>query len=185
MITLWFVLLIYGSATATRFTMLSGWYWLVPGLFAQAGVAEEALFRAYLFGHLRTSRTFWRATAIALLPFVAVHLTMFVTMPWPIALAGVALSVASVPPFAWLYELDGHTVWAPALLHAVIQGTVKVVIPDGASSSFVLAWMVASAIVPWAALLVRGAAPATGAGSHPVRTGVPGATSPALRQRVS
>lgn len=66
-----------------------GWPWLLPGLFAQAGVAEETLFRGYLFRHVRQGRTFGRAALGAAVPFVAVHLAMFLTLPWPIALASV------------------------------------------------------------------------------------------------
>ena len=91
------------------------WTALVPGLFAQAGIAEEVLFRGYLFRHVRAGRTFWRAVGLATLPFVAVHLILFATMPWPIALAAVLLSALIGAPFAYLFELGGGTIWAPAL----------------------------------------------------------------------
>jgi membrane protease YdiL (CAAX protease family) len=122
---------------------------LVPGLFAQAGIAEEALFRGFLFGHFRRGRPFWRAAFLSMLPFVIVHLLMFLTMPWPVALAAVLLAVATSFPLARLYDLGGSTIWAPALLHAVIQGTIKVVtLPDAAATWFPLAWIAASAAVP-------------------------------------
>jgi membrane protease YdiL (CAAX protease family) len=125
-----------------------GWTLLLPGLLAQAGIAEEALFRGYLFGHVRVGRTFWRAASLSMLPFVAVHLVLFFSMPWPIALASVLLAVVISFPLAYLFELGGATIWAPALLHTVIQATVKVVVfPDGAAS-FAVAWMAASALVP-------------------------------------
>ena len=100
----------------------------MPGLFAQAGIAEEVLFRGYLFGHLRRGRSFWRAALLSMLPFVAVHLLLFATMPWPIAAAALLLAVIVAFPLARLYELGGATIWAPALLHFVIQGTVKIVV---------------------------------------------------------
>ena len=90
-----------------------------------------------------------------MLPFVGVHLFLFFTMPWPIALAAVLLAVALSFPLAHLFEVGGATIWAPALLHFVIQGTVKVVVVSGdGSSAFPLVWMVASALVPWLSLLV-------------------------------
>ncbi len=70
-----------------------GWLRLVPGLFAQAGLAEEMLFRGYLFRHLRAGRSFARAAWAAAGPFAAVHLVLFLTMPWPVALAAVGLAV--------------------------------------------------------------------------------------------
>ena len=131
-----------------------GWLPLLPGLFAQAGIAEEVLFRGYLFAHVRVGRTFWRAAAVSMLPFVAVHLVLFVTMPWPIALASVLLAIVISFPLAYLFELGGHTIWAPALVHFVIQATVKVMVFREGSEAFALAWMAASAIVPLLVFLV-------------------------------
>jgi membrane protease YdiL (CAAX protease family) len=128
---------------------------LVPGLFAQGGIAEEVLFRGYLFGHLRRGRSFWRAAGLSMVPFVAVHLLLFATMPLPIAMAALLLAVVVSFPMAHLFELGGMTIWPPALLHFVIQGTVKVVIMEGdAAPAFPLAWMVASAVVPFLVFLV-------------------------------
>lgn len=80
-----------------------GWGWLIFGLFAQAGIAEEILFRGYLFGYLRRRRSFWQAALLATGPFV-VHLLLFVTLPWPIALAALFLAVALSFPIAHLFE---------------------------------------------------------------------------------
>ena len=138
----------------------------LPGLFAQAGIAEEILFRGYLFGHLRRGRGFWRAAALSMIPFVAVHLFMFLTMPWPIALAALFLAVAISFPMAHLYELGGATIWPPALLHFVVQGTIKVVVVEGAMApAFPLVWMAASAIFPMLALLIP--RPATAIDTNP------------------
>jgi membrane protease YdiL (CAAX protease family) len=133
-----------------------GWLWLLPGLFAQAGVAEEILFRGYLFRHVREGRPFWRAVLLGLGPFAAVHLVLFRTMPWPIALAAVALAVAATPPLAYLFELGGNTIWGPAILHFVIQGAVKVIqLPGEESPLFPIIWMVACASLPFLVFLVR------------------------------
>ena len=125
-----------------------GWIWFLPGLFAQAGIAEEVLFRGYLFGHVRVGRTFWRAAAVSMLPFVSVHLILFFSMPWPLAVASLLLAMVISFPLAYLFELGGDTIWAPALLHFVIQATVKVVAFAHGAESFALVWMAASAVVP-------------------------------------
>jgi membrane protease YdiL (CAAX protease family) len=127
----------------------------LPGLFAQAGIAEEVLFRSYLFGQVRVGRTFWRAAALSMLPFVSVHLILFFSMAWPIALASVLLAVAISFPLAYLFELGGKTIWAPALLHFVIQATVKLLLFSHGAESFALAWMAASAIVPLLVFTVK------------------------------
>src|SRR5262245_2716528 len=40
---------VFALLTGSSFSFYPGWGWLVPGLFFQAGVAEETLFRGYLF----------------------------------------------------------------------------------------------------------------------------------------
>ena len=140
--------LVFTRVMGMTFTFYPGWLALLPGLFAQAGIAEEVLFRGYLFGHIRVGRTFWRAAWLSMLPFVVVHLVLFTTMPWPIALASVLLSIIISFPLAHLYELGGHTIWGPAVVHFVIQGTVKVLVISERPELFALAWMAASAVVP-------------------------------------
>ena len=150
------VLPIYAIASGIVLDWWPGWLWLVPGLFAQGGIAEETLFRGYLFHHARAGRSFWRAVLASLGPFVAVHLLLFASMPWPVALAAVALSVAVTPPLAWLFELGGRTIWAPAILHFVIQGALKVVtFPADEGGRLPIVWMAASAAVPYLVFLVR------------------------------
>lgn len=129
---------------------------LLPGLFAQAGIGEEILFRALLFAQVRRGRSFWRAVVLSAVPFVGVHLFLFVTLPWPIALASVLLAAVISAPLAWLYELCGGTIWGPALLHFVVQGAIKLISIEGAPS-LPLIWMAASAVVPFAVFGVRSA----------------------------
>ena len=149
------VLPVYARAAGARLELYPGWAWLVPGLFAQGGIAEEVLFRGYLFGHLRHGRTFRRAALLAAAPFVLVHLLLFLTLPWPVALAALTLSVVLSFPLAHLFELGGGTIWAPALVHFTIQGAIKVVlVPGPAGAALPLVWMAASAVLAFAVFLV-------------------------------
>jgi membrane protease YdiL (CAAX protease family) len=133
-----------------------GWLALLPGLFAQGGVAEELLFRGFLYAHIRRGRCFWRAALYAMPPFVAAHLLMFITMPWPIALASTALAVVISFPMARLFELGGNTIWAPAVLHFIVQGAIKVVVLDGpARDALPIVWLVATALLPFLVFAVR------------------------------
>ena len=72
----------------------------LPGLFAQAGIAEELLFRGYLFGHLREGRSFWRAALLSMPPFLAVHLLLFFQMDFAGGRRGACWSRWS-SPFPW------------------------------------------------------------------------------------
>ena len=146
---------LYAATSGSHWTMEEHWWTRLPGLFAQAGIAEEVLFRGYLFGHLRRGRTFWRAATISMVPFVAVHLLMFFTMSWPVALASLLLAVVISFPLAHLYELGNATIWAAALLHFIVQGTVKSIHFEGESAAtFPLVWMAACAVGPLLTLLV-------------------------------
>jgi membrane protease YdiL (CAAX protease family) len=154
------VIPIFERVTGLSASPWPGWVSLTPGLFAQAGIAEETLFRGYLFGHLRRGRSFWRAALLSMLPFVGVHLFLFFTMPWTIALAAILLAVVLAFPFARAFELGGHTIWAPAILHFVVQTVPKVaVFPSDAALPFALVWMAASALIPalvvWAVSRLR------------------------------
>jgi membrane protease YdiL (CAAX protease family) len=141
--------MLFLRATGTSAVMTADALSLAPGLFAQAGIAEETLFRGYLFARLRRGRSFWRAAWLSMIPFVGVHLLLFFTMPWPLASAALALAVALSFPFAHLFELGGDTIWPPAILHFAVQGTVKVLVLSGpASSLFPFVWIALSAVVP-------------------------------------
>jgi membrane protease YdiL (CAAX protease family) len=71
---------VFAITTGAHLTMYPGWLLLLPGLFAQGGVAEEVLFRGYLFGTVRRRHPFWRASVLSAGPFVAAHLLLFATM---------------------------------------------------------------------------------------------------------
>jgi membrane protease YdiL (CAAX protease family) len=146
----------YSMATGAQVDLHPQWSILAIGIFAQAGIAEEAVFRGFLFRRIREGRTFWRAALIAAIPFIAVHALLFFTMDFPIALASLLLAVSVSFPLAWLFERSGGSVWPCALVHAVVQGSIKlVVVDDAAFTLMAVLWMCASGIVPWALFLLR------------------------------
>jgi membrane protease YdiL (CAAX protease family) len=133
-----------------------GWLWIVMGVLLQGGIAEELLWRGYLFRHLRATRGFWRAAALAMIFMVVQHTLLLWQLPLPIALAALVVALLSSFPLAHLFEVGGNTVWAPALLHAVIQGAIKViVVPEASQLTAQLGWMAASVLVPYLVFLVR------------------------------
>ena len=150
-----FTLPVFAIATGVQATMYPGWLLLLPGLFAQGGVAEEVLFRGYLFGTIRRRHPFWRAALLSAGPFVAAHLLLFVTMSWPVAFAATALAFVTSFPLAHLFELGGRTIWAPAIVHFTMQGAVKVVEMSGSPTGYAMTWMAACAVVPWLVFVIR------------------------------
>lgn len=146
---------VYAYVTATQFSILPNWPWLFAGMFFQAGIAEETLFRGYLYGFFRRRNTFWRAAALSALPFVSVHFLMFFTMDWMIASASVSLAVVTSFPLARLFDLGGNTIWAPAIVHFVVQAGVKLLLADGESAwLYPFFWMIVCAVIPLSVFLV-------------------------------
>lgn len=134
--------------------MRARWPLLLPGLLAQGGIAEEVLFRGYLFGAVRQHYSYWRAALLSAPPFVAAHLLLFTSMAWPVALASTTLALVSSFPLARLYELGGRTIWPPAVLHFVMQGALKVIeVPGDAGMQLTLTWFVGAALLPWLAFV--------------------------------
>jgi len=142
---------LYGRLTHGRVDMYPGWIWLLPGLFAQAGIAEETLFRGFLYRRYRHGRTFAAAVAASAVPFALAHVPLFFLMAPQIAVAALALSLISTAPFAQAFEIGGRSIWPPAILHFVMQGGIKVMTLAGGESAAALpsVWMSACAIVPY------------------------------------
>lgn len=148
------VIPLYARLTGASAELRPGWLGFLPGLFAQAGIAEEILFRGYLFGHLRQGRSFWKAAALSTVPFALVHLYLFFTLDWPVALASVLLAIVLAFPLAHLFELDGGTIWSPALVHFVVQSALKVTVVEGGPGTLPLLWIAACGVLPYLVFLV-------------------------------
>ena len=155
----------YGLVVSVKPALRADWAWLALGMFAQGGVAEETVFRGFLFRHFREGRSFWRAALLSAVPFTAVHLLLFATLDVPLALASVVLATASSFPLARLFEIGGNSIWPPAILHFAIQAPIKLVVtPETGFGTMALAWMAVSALLPW---LVFAVAPRGGTQAPP------------------
>ena len=82
-----------------------------------APVAEEALFRGYLFGKLRRIAPFWVVMLISSVLFGALHLPGDGALQWNVAIDTFALSLV----LCGLREVSG-SIWAGVLLHMMKNG---------------------------------------------------------------
>jgi len=138
------------------FTFFSGtalsadaeWMWLLPGLFAQGGLAEETLFRGFVFRRLRARAGFGSAAMLAMVPFALAHVALFSTLSLPVALAATLLAVATAFPLSVLFEKSGGAVWPGAILHVTIQAGAKLFAAGAATQTMMIGWMAISAVVP-------------------------------------
>jgi membrane protease YdiL (CAAX protease family) len=142
---------LHSAVTGARLQMRSDWAVLAIGMFAQGGIAEETLFRGFLYRHVREGRTFWRGATLAAVPFVAAHLSLFFTLDFAVALAALLVSVSMTFPLARLFDRAGASIWPGAILHTVVQAAIKLIEPavPGDGVPLAMGWMVVGAVVPW------------------------------------
>jgi len=130
-----------------------GWPWLLVGILAFHGVAEELVWRGYAFRRLRTGRSFGAAVGLTMPLIAATHIPVIVTSGVLVGLAAMLVAAVTTLPFAHLYELGRGTVWAPALVHAGIDSFKLVELP-AALTTFSLTLAAISLTVPLLALAV-------------------------------
>ena len=117
--------------------------WVLLGAIALNGLAEEALFRGFVFGHLRQAgHSFRRAGFVSLAIFGAVHLFLFASNPFIVARLATLLAVTAAFPFAFLYERAGRTIWAGVLLHVAAHAFRLIDIAEDQMLAVGSAWIV-------------------------------------------
>jgi membrane protease YdiL (CAAX protease family) len=130
------------------------WPWLLVGIFAFHGIAEEVVWRGYAFRRLRAGRSFGRAVVLTMPLIAATHVPVVVTSGPVVGAAAMLVAAVTTLPFAYLYEIGRNTIWAPAIVHAAIDTFKLVVIPDSALTTFSLLLSAFSLGVPLLALAV-------------------------------
>jgi membrane protease YdiL (CAAX protease family) len=124
--------------------------WLALGMLAQGGVAEEVLFRGFMYRHLRETRAFWPAATLSAVPFAAAHVALLWSLELSVALLALAMAIAWSFPLAWLFDRARNSIWPGAILHAVMQGGIKVLVDDDAAfQSLAIAWVALGLLAPW------------------------------------
>src|SRR6185312_4567352 len=97
------------------------WIWLLAGTFAFHGLAEELVWRGYVYRWLRRNRSFTRAVLLSM-PFVAAaHIPIVITSGPLVGAAALLVAAVTSIPLAYLFDLGRGTLWAPAVLHAAID----------------------------------------------------------------
>jgi membrane protease YdiL (CAAX protease family) len=139
--------------TGASFTLVSGWPWLLIGVFAFHGLAEELVWRGYAFRRLRARRTFAGAV-VATMPLMALtHLPVVLRSGLVVGLVAMLVAALTSLPLAHLFEAGRNTIWAPAIVHTAIDSFKLVVVPDEVSMVFSLTLAAVSVTVPMLAFL--------------------------------
>lgn len=140
--------------TGYHWMLPAHWQWTMVGIFALHGVAEEVVYRTYLFGRLRHGRSFWRAAWLAVILFALSHLPILASQGLLVGGMAVTLAISSSFPFARLFEQGRNTIWAPALVHATVDTVIPLLaaggMADGGQQAALL-WMAVSMVLPYLA----------------------------------
>jgi membrane protease YdiL (CAAX protease family) len=131
-----------------------GWPWLLVGVFALHGLAEEIVWRGYAFRRLRKGRSFGRAVVLTMPLIVAAHVPILVNSGPAVGAAAMLVAAVTTAPLAYLYETGRNTVWAPALVHTAIDSFKLVDIPVEARPAFSLTLAAVALLVPLLAFAV-------------------------------
>jgi membrane protease YdiL (CAAX protease family) len=152
------VLAIYPITTAMAVAPLKvvpDWPWVLIGLFAFHGLAEELVWRGYAFRQLRAGRSFARAMLWTMLLVATTHIPIIVNSGPIVGIGAMLVAAVTSAPFAYLYETGRNTIWAPALIHTAIDSFKLFVMPASAVMTFSLLLIAVSLTVPLLALVVR------------------------------
>lgn len=142
-----------GSILHAEIRLADNWYWNLIGLVFTAGIAEELLFRGYLFGSLQRNMSFVKATKISAVCFTLAHLFMFAYIDWSVALLSTLLAITSSLPLAFLYVKGKNTIWSPAFVHITIR-TIGLVFTTDEShfTQLFMLWIPACMVLPYLTL---------------------------------
>ena len=124
------------------------------GILTLHGLAEELVWRGYVFRRLAQGRSFWPAVCWSM-PLIAVTHVPIVLAAGPAVGVGAMLVAATTSiAFSRLYAMGGGTLWAPGLLHAAIDSFKLVVLPAAAQPIYPFLIIGFSIVVPLLVLVV-------------------------------
>jgi membrane protease YdiL (CAAX protease family) len=154
---MWVFLPMYVRFIDAPSSLNPGWLPILLGVILVNGIAEEVIHRAFIFGHLRETRSFRASATISAAIFGGQHIYLLFTIGTVAGMASVVLALALAFPLAFLYERGGNSIGAPAILHTSSNAPMMLfVIPEAAGDlllphmAVVLASMYLSfAFRPW------------------------------------
>lgn len=139
---------VYALVEGHRLTLHEDWPWVLIGIFALHGLAEELVWRGFAFRRLRAGRSYWRSVGWAMPLIAATHLPIVITMGPAIGIGAMLVAAVTTLPLSYLYEMGRRTIWAPALVHTSIDSFKLFVLPATGVSTLSSLLIVASIGIP-------------------------------------
>ncbi len=138
-VPMWLFLPVYGRLTGAPASLNPDWLPILLGVILVNGVAEEVIHRAFIFGHLRETRSFWSSATISAVIFAVQHIYLLLTIGAVAGIASVVLAFAVAFPLAFLYERGGNSLGAPAILHTSSNAPMMLfLVPDATGEVLLL-----------------------------------------------
>ncbi len=165
------------SALGIALELRPEWPLVLIGALVFHGLAEETVWRGFVYGHLRQGRTFRRAVLLSMPLIALTHVPIIVSNGLLVGSLAFLTAAITCLPLAYLYERGGRTIWAPALVHGMI-GTWQI-FDRTYPVTFAIVVMLVTIVLPFIVFLFRdryfGAALDDPAATTPAssRTGLP------------
>ena len=112
--------LVGAQALGIQLHLLADWPLVLVGALIFHGLAEELVWRGFVFGRLRDTRTFGRAVVLSMPLIALTHVPIFVANGPVIGTVALISAAITCLPLAYLYERGGRTIWAPAIVHGMV-----------------------------------------------------------------
>jgi membrane protease YdiL (CAAX protease family) len=108
------------ALSGVHLELRSNWPAVLGGALVFHGLAEELIWRGFVFGHLRRGRD--RKTAIRRsIPLIALtHVPIIISNGPLVGTLAVATAAITCLPLSYLYERGRRTIWPAAILHGLI-----------------------------------------------------------------
>ena len=114
-----YIVMFFGLHTSLK--LAPGFPFLLLKLVIAQGIAEEVVFRGFVFRHLRVGRSFWRAALLSASIFSIAHLShLFKGVSTQILIdmsVSIGFTFVMAPALALLFEYGGNVIWGCSLLH--------------------------------------------------------------------
>jgi len=154
------------AATGGTFDLPDNWQLLALSILLLNGIAEETVYRGYLFHRLRKMYTIPKAVVLGTLLAGAAHVPIVATAGVVVGGLAILVAVLIFLPFATLFERGGNTLWAPATIHFAAD----CIIPLGAlglvTPMAIGYWMVAQVLACYVAALAVSQSPRVPCGTR-------------------
>jgi membrane protease YdiL (CAAX protease family) len=108
------------AALGIHLDLRSNWPDVLVGALLFHGIAEELVWRGYVYGELRRTASFRQAIAWSTPLIALTHVPIVVSNGVGVGSLAVLTAIVTCLPFAYLYDRGRRTVWPPAIVHGAV-----------------------------------------------------------------